>query len=132
MQQPLFVRTNVEVTGLAQVTQIGRKQQTVSCVPPEILVLGRHQEKPAKQQQYNAEHQQRGQNPPCPRQVKLNQRKSFGLQRLDDDSRHQQTGNHEEHIHPNKAATQPWHTEVIQHHDNDSPSAQTIDVCTKA
>jgi hypothetical protein len=44
---------------------------------------------------------------------------------------HEEAGDDEEHVYPDKAATEAGHAEVVQHHDGDREGAQCVDVLSE-
>ncbi|MNP05708.1 hypothetical protein D3C76_976660 [compost metagenome] len=131
VQQPLLMGTGVEVARFVQIAQVRGERQTVADVAGEVPIFLRQQGEPADRQQRRADHQQRRHDAPHPRPVELPEREVPRLQGAQNDSGHQEAGNHEEHVDADEAALQPRHFEVIQHYRDDCPGAQTVDVGAK-
>src|SRR3989338_295386 len=128
MQQPLLLRSNIEVTGLFEVAQAGAECEAFTGVLTQQLVLFRHQEEPAKDQRHHAQHNQRREYTPSPRQVETPHRELTTRDTSADDAAHQIAGNDEEHVNPSKTAAYTCYPEVIQHHRHHGPSTQPIDI----
>jgi len=116
MQKPFFMRPRIEISRLVPILEVGKKTETGNDVVTQGLVVRRQQHPPTQTHQDGADSNQRWHDAARPVQVKAQQGEAPLLQPSDHDARHQEAGDHEENIDPDKASAETADTEVIEHH----------------
>ncbi|MNZ74671.1 hypothetical protein D3C78_931240 [compost metagenome] len=128
VQQGLEIGGDIEIAVLAHEQDVGDEHHLVTHRSPQFFVILRCQQKPADRQHRNDHREQRRQNPPRTPGPEIDEAELPGLALIPDDRRDQVTGNHEKHVHADKAAGKPRNAKVKQHDGDHRHCAQAVDI----
>ena len=132
MQQRLFRRRDVEIAGLQQQRDIGRKRRAGGDVAAQLRIWRRQHPEPS-QHQHRAQHDNQGRkDPPHAAVVEGDQAETLRAQFARDDAGDQEARDDEKDVDADEAARHRLGKTVEIHHQHDRDGAESVDIAAIA